>query len=693
MREVLVKWQDFRGTRLGEGLARWGALGCLVLSLGLAYLAQERLDQRKPLTPALIVYGLAILIFALLFFRRRLEEKPVTIASTGLPVSWGLYLLGTLVGISSFLGFAGNRFRLIGIVPWLVGLLLCLASQRRGSPESPERPKPESVPLGERRGLVLSWEWLALLVILAVAVFFRLYRLDDIPADIGWDMPHNYFDTQRILRGEYPIFFPANQGREGMFFYLTALTSRFVGLSFLSTKLTSVWVGLLTIPVFYVVARWFFGREVGLYAALLLAVGQWHVTMSRMGFRVILTPLFVILALYCFGRALKTRSPFHFGLLGLVLGFSMYTYKAAPFLSLGFVLAMLLYALLHGQDWRFILVGAVVTLGIACIAYVPMARYAFENPASYFERERVQANAVQEGMTEGASLRDVLAYNVERGLLMFNYMGDSVAKVNIPFHRHLGFGSAILFALGLGYLVFRWNQGYNFAVLVFWFAMCLPAILSIVPFKASPSLSHGSGAVGVALLIAALPIALIRRWLQQIAATLKGRRFFLSLRFGSATRPWAKRWECKVTARLLPALVVLGLLLWESVGAYNYYFKEFVAVLPDRQNYSFAREIARTLDDFAGQGSAYVKFWPHWYDGYALRMNFQRQGEDWDGELYDLDLAEPPLSTVQGKVLFVVHPDDEHALALLKTAFPRWVALEGRDYQGNLSFFAFYSER
>jgi 4-amino-4-deoxy-L-arabinose transferase-like glycosyltransferase len=693
MRERLVDWERFRSAGLTAVVGRLGTLGFLVLSFCLAYLAQNQLDQRKPLTPALAVYGLAILIFAALFFRRGLETKPKAAAATGQPVAWETYLLGMLVGILSFLGFAGNRIRLVGLIPWLGGLLMCLASLDGWSRKPAGTKTDEPVPVVQRRGLFLSWEWLALLVIVIVAAFFRLYRLDQIPADIGWDLPHHYFDVQRILKGEYSIFFPANQGREGMYFYLVALTSRFIGLSFFTLKLTPAWLGLLTVPVFYLAARQFFGREVGLYAALLLAVGQWHVAISRVGFRVILLPLFAILSLYFLGRALETRRSSHFGLLGLVLGFAMYTYKAAPFLPLGFLLAMFLYVLLHRQDWRFALVGTLVTLGIAFIVYVPMARYGFDNPASYFQREQVQVNFIKQGMEGGASLVDVLAYDFKTGLLMFNYVGDPVSKVNVPFHRHLGFGTAVLFALGLGYLISRWKQGNNFVVLSFWFVMCLPAILSLVPFQGSPSLSHSAGAMGPALIMAALPLALTRRWLQEIVSALKTRRFFVSLRSESAEQVREKRWEWKASARVLPVLLIVVFLLWESAGAYNFYFKEFVAVLPDRQNYSFARELARKLDDFSGQGLAYVKFWPHWYDGYALRMNLERQGEDWDGEVFDLSLSEPPLSTARGKVLFLVHPDDIESLALLQTAFTRWVTLESRDYEGRLAIIAFYGVR
>ncbi len=114
--------------------------------------------------------------------------------------------------------------------------------------------------------------------------------------------------------------------------------------------------------------------------------------------------------------------------------------------------------------------------------------------------------------------------------------------------------------------------------------------------------------------------------------------------------------------------------------------------LPGR-NYAITLEMARVLDDFAPQGPAYIKVWPHWFDGNALRAQLRIKEPTWDWELADLDPAAPPLSTVQGRFLVIVHPGDVAMLEALYGAFPRGVAIEHYAYDGRVAFVTFYGER
>lgn len=65
------------------------------------------------------------------------------------------------------------------------------------------------------------------------------------------------------------------------------------------------------------------------------------------------------------------------------------------------------------------------------------------------------------------------------------------------------------------------------------------------------------------------------------------------------------------------------------------------------------------------------------------------QNWDWDGEITDL----APLAQAQGKVMVLVHPEDEEAQAELRAMFPRHTEVTHRDYEGRVAFIAFYGER
>jgi len=134
-------------------------------------------------------------------------------------------------------------------------------------------------------------------------------------------------------------------------------------------------------------------------------------------------------------------------------------------------------------------------------------------------------------------------------------------------------------------------------------------------------------------------------------------------------------------------------LLGSELGeTWRAYFHDYAAHLPGR-NYPISLELARALDSFADEGEAYIKTWPHWYDGNALRVQMRRRPRAELWELHRLDPAGPPLATVTGRVLFVVNPRDSEAMSLLRSAFPHGIAIAHRDYAGRVAFITFYGER
>lgn len=673
-----------------EPLIRTGSLPLALLSLGLALFAQGQLDHRQDVNAALALYGLAAALFALTFWsvglERSLEEGPV---ARPLPV--GLLATGLALGFLSFFGFAHNRPSPLGLALWLGGLGLCLWALRDGAGKGwTARWREILAP----QGLAVPWEWVALGAILAAGAFYRLYQLDLIPADMGWDMPYNFYDTRRVLQGEYLIFFPDNLGREGLFFYLSALCAQIVGLNPYSLKLTTALIGLLTIPALYLLARELFNREVALYAAALLALNKWHIVLSRSGFRVILLPLFAILVLYFLVRALTTGRPLYFGLTGLSLGLGLHTYKAFLFVPPTVVLALMVYALSRRERWELVRRhGALILLMflMALMVFVPLGRYIYESPRGYLQREIRQWSIVEGPFRQAPSLPLALLGNLRRSVLMFNYVGDGNSRFNVPFQRHLGFVSGILFVLGTAYALLRWRHGYNVILLTFLALLILPMTLTMIPPDEAPNIFRSSGQIGPALIVAALPLALLRRRWGEILAGIEGRQISFSLGLSSTERRWEARWEGGVSGRyFLIALVALAL-LWEAYDTYHFYFRDYVYALPDRHNYSYTREMAAVINDFAGQGPAYVKPWPYWYDGNALRAQIESQ--DWGGEVLQLNLNQPPLSTLRGKVLFILHPEDQESLATLRAAFPHGIALERRDFEGQVAFITFYGER
>jgi len=226
-----------------------------------------------------------------------------------------------------------------------------------------------------------AFETLALAAIVALAAFFRLYRLDQLPPGFQFDQAFNAFDILRLLQGQFAIFFPANTGREPLYFYLSMVSAALFGQTAFAVKLTSAIIGIVTIPLIYQCTRSIFsptsallekgraqsqndisknsssphalqGRAkdksfdaLALLAALFSAVSLWHIFFSRDGLRVILQVPLTLLTFFFLWRALFSASHANQGekswgtwfKVGLFLALALYTYPSARLLPLALI--------------------------------------------------------------------------------------------------------------------------------------------------------------------------------------------------------------------------------------------------------------------------------------------------------------------------------------------------------------------
>ena len=140
------------------------------------------------------------------------------------------------------------------------------------------------------RGL-LWW----MVAVLLVAAVLRLIAFGEVPPGLYRDEAYHGLDSLDILRGNFSLYFPANNGREPLFIYLIALTVGLLGRSPFALRLVAFFAGLLTVAATGALGRALFSRRVGLLAAAVLAVTLWHVHLSRVSFRAVLLPLFIAL--------------------------------------------------------------------------------------------------------------------------------------------------------------------------------------------------------------------------------------------------------------------------------------------------------------------------------------------------------------------------------------------------------------
>src|SRR3989344_1624131 len=91
-----------------------------------------------------------------------------------------------------------------------------------------------------------------ILAILALGVFFRFYLITQIPPGLYPDEAANGNNAVEALRtGEFKIFYPENNGREGLFINIQALSLSIFGNTPWAPRLPSIIFGLLGVLGIY----------------------------------------------------------------------------------------------------------------------------------------------------------------------------------------------------------------------------------------------------------------------------------------------------------------------------------------------------------------------------------------------------------------------------------------------------------
>jgi 4-amino-4-deoxy-L-arabinose transferase-like glycosyltransferase len=677
---------------LNTGIRNWLATrrpALLWLCLLAPLLGQYLLDRRQavPLAAGLLAVG--ALGFAALVGARPIQAPAEPPATTSRHVSPVLVSAAVILGALAFPRFGSNLFTASGTALWCLAVALLLwAAWRSDAPHRAAAPPPQWP--WRREGLTVTWQQVTLAGIVLLGAFFRLYRLAEIPLEMGCDLPHNYANIRLILRGEYPVFFSSYPGREALFFYMAAPVARLFGLSHLTIKLASALVGLVTLPVIYLLGKELYSREVGLYAAFFMSISHWHVILTRVGFRASTVPLLLTLVWWAIARGRKTERRWFFALAGLFLSLGLYTYNAFMIAPLMAGLMLLGCVARGGRQGRLSrLQNALLVAIVALIVFVPLGRYAFEEPQQYFYRAATRITDIEAALPQ--DLAATLLHNIVRTALMFNYQGDIVFIANVPLLRQLGWGTAALFVLGCALTLARLRRGLNGTLWVALGVMVLPTTLSLAFPHEVPNATRAIGALPAAMLLPAVALAAARRELALLYPPAPARVLGLSLSINQQPR-WQLRWPWAAGWRHVGVALMVVALGHEAWATYPLYFRDYVTHLPD-QNYSISLSMARLIDDFSDDGDAYIKVWPYWHDGNAVRAQLRRTDQSWNNEIERFDPAQPPLAGNSGKFMVILHPDDREGLALLRQAFPRGIILTQSKPSGDLAMTIFYGER
>ncbi len=328
------------------------------------------------------------------------------------------------------------------------------------------------------RGKRFSATWAVLVATVLLGAWLRFYRLGTWPPGLYHDEAYNGLDALRVLEGERPIFFEANNGREPFFLYSIALAVAVLGRTPYAVRLMAAVLGTLTIPATFLMARALFGERVGLWSAWLVAVAPWPINLSRVGLRAVSMPPLAALGVWLWwtGRSQKAgRRGWLFVLGGALLGFSLYTYTAARLVPVAVALFALFQVLVRSErrcrdEFLYLVLAAVLVTS-------PLVAYGITHWDTFAGRPG-QVSILSPEINHG-NLLGMLSGNVLRAVGLFTFRGDSIPRHNVPLRPLFDPVISVFFVVGALLCLVGSRRGGAQALSLVWVGvMLIPTILA-----------------------------------------------------------------------------------------------------------------------------------------------------------------------------------------------------------------------
>ncbi len=156
--------------------------------------------------------------------------------------------------------------------------------------------------LVEQGKAIFRWELIAILAILAVAAFVRLYRIDQYMTFLGDEGRDAIAMRDIVLLKHIPLIGPGtsigNMYLGPWYYYLTAPSLLLAGFSPVGPSIQVAIIGLLTIALIWWIGRQWFGRTPALLISTLYSLSPTIIISSRSSWNPNVTPFFALLTIY-----------------------------------------------------------------------------------------------------------------------------------------------------------------------------------------------------------------------------------------------------------------------------------------------------------------------------------------------------------------------------------------------------------
>jgi cbb3-type cytochrome oxidase subunit 3 len=339
------------------------------------------------------------------------------------------------------------------------------------------------------------------IIIFIITAFFRFWQIKSVPPGFYPDEAMNGNNALEVLEtGEFKSFYPENNGREGLYINITALSLKIFKNKPWAVRSVSSVFGIFTVlglflltkelfRFFRVQNRKSFNRErrnyfnetcsarfsgeqtggklwnklkfkfflnfklqederIALLASFFLATSFWHINFSRIGFRAILAPFFLAWGIYFLLLSFKKNNNLKILILsasgGIFYGLGFYSYiayRATPILIIALIFSYRLSKEAVNVK-KFLLTASGYLLATA-IVITPISFYFYNNPQDFLGRTS------QISIFSGERPFYELGKNILKTTGMFWFKGDYNWRHNYSGAPQLWWPVGMLFGLGI----------------------------------------------------------------------------------------------------------------------------------------------------------------------------------------------------------------------------------------------------
>src|SRR5574343_543013 len=186
--------------------------------------------------------------------------------------------------------------------------------------------------------------------------------------------------------GEYKIFYPENNGREGLFINIQALSVFIFGSHPWALRIVSALFGVFTVlGAYFLIKTLFYKKTIALAGTLMLAVSFWHINFSRIGFRAIMVPFCLVWCFYFIILAWQKRKIWPALISGIFFVIVFHTYIAFRLTPLLALIPIIYYFLKYkkSKELKKYFQILFAWLGITFLVALPIGLYFLNNPGDF----------------------------------------------------------------------------------------------------------------------------------------------------------------------------------------------------------------------------------------------------------------------------------------------------------------------